>query len=200
VITDASYNSKTMSEDQTRQLIARQRSALYREGQFGDNRLAYVDETGAMRQGVPGPSEASSLRGQSPIAYDLGRANPPTAATPVSAMEASQQLKAGGAAKAAFEGVAAQANRMSASSPTDPSRRDAAPAAKAAHNNPAVAPIGTRPTGAPMGAASAAASAMSSSAKRSTTPMASSPGGWAPRGSHLWGQSSGLSSQASVWG
>jgi hypothetical protein len=203
------FGPKGLSEEQSRQLIARQRSALYRDGQFGGDKTGsgYVDETGALRHGLPGHSGPSSLRGQSPMTFDIVRAHPPADApgsaldaaaaqiSPVGAIgdgsransTASPQLHSG-AAKAAFESVMAQATRTTASSPTDSSNHDSVPAAKGTQN-PAVAPIGTRPNG----------SGTVTAAKRAATPLAS-PGGWTPPRSNLWGQSSGLSSQASVWG
>lgn len=112
-----------MSEEETRELIARQRSALYGEGPFAE-KSGYVDETGVVRtgnpghsgppsirgasplnydgagpfrSGLPGPNDAASLRGQSPLTQDL-RGNPPPhaeAGTPVSAAEAAQASLAG---------------------------------------------------------------------------------------------------------
>lgn len=63
------YGNKALSEDETRELIARQRSALYGEGPFAD-KGGYVDETGAVRTGVPGHSGPPSLRGASPLNYE----------------------------------------------------------------------------------------------------------------------------------
>lgn len=223
VLTETNY-SKGMSEDETRQLIARQRSALYGEGLFSE-KTGYVDENGNVRAGIPAASGPSSLRGASPMTFDLGRSKPPTegaTATPVSAVETSQQVSpigggamgadsgsranstrspqpntgAAAAARGAFDGPAAQVSRTTTSSPVDSAKQDLAPGSKQMQNS-TVAPIGTRPSGTPVNAATAAASAASS--KRSTTPLAS-PGTWGGRGNAVWGQPPGLSSQASVWG
>ena len=107
-----------MSEEETRELSARQRSALYGEGPFAE-KAGYVDETGVVRTGVPahsgppsirgasplnyegagpyrsglaGPNDAASLRGQSPLTQDMRGGPPPhpDAGTPVSAAEAAQ--------------------------------------------------------------------------------------------------------------
>lgn len=112
-----------MSEEETRELIARQRSALYGEGPFAD-KAGYVDETGVVRTGVPahsgppsargasplnfdspgslraglpGPHDASSLRGQSPLTHEL-RAPPahPDGGNLAPAAESAQASLAGG--------------------------------------------------------------------------------------------------------
>ncbi|KAE9583107.1 hypothetical protein CGMCC3_g1110 [Colletotrichum fructicola] len=210
VVSDIPYGNKAMSEEETRELIARQRSALYGEGQFAE-KGGYVDETGAVRPGVPGHSGPSSLRGQSPLTYDITRGPPPhgDANTPVSVTDGpgpiagppgEQGSRAGSTAspqpnapnnKSAFESAVSQAAaRTNNSSPGGSPPRQEMPGSKPAQT---VAPIGTRPSGTPTGASN-------SSSKRSTTPLAS-PGGWG-RGNGVWGpQSSGLSQPpASVWG
>ncbi|KAF6802874.1 hypothetical protein CSOJ01_11298 [Colletotrichum sojae] len=211
LVTDIPYGNKAMSEEETRELIARQRSALYGEGPFAE-KGGYVDETGAVRPGNPGHSGPSSLRGQSPMTYDIARGPPPhgDSHTPVSATEGGpgsiagppgdQGSRPGSTAspqpnapnnKTAFESAVNQAAaRTNNSSPGgSPPRQELPAGSKPAQ---AVAPIGTRPSGTPSG--------NSTSSKRSTTPLAS-PGGWG-RGNGVWGpQSSGLSQPpASVWG
>ncbi|KAI9163971.1 hypothetical protein HJFPF1_05606 [Paramyrothecium foliicola] len=195
-------NNKHMSEEETRELIARQRSALYGEGPFAD-KSGYVDENGNVRPGVPGPngpSGPSSLRGHSPLAFDgIGRAPPsadtrtpgsvadPTTAPadPSPRPQSTTSPSIGGPTNKVFDNAVGPQSRTSTSSPTGGSPpRDLAPGSKGG-----VAPIGTRPSGTPSGAASS---------KRSTTPMGTS-GGWG-RGNGVWGQSSGLGAQASVWG
>ncbi|GKT42506.1 uncharacterized protein ColSpa_02687 [Colletotrichum spaethianum] len=202
-----------MSEEETRELIARQRSALYGEGQFAE-KGGYVDENGVVRPGVPTHSGPSSLRGQSPLTYDATRGPPPhgDAHTPVSATDVgpgpiagppadqgsrggsttSPQPNASNSNKSAFESAVSQAAaRTNNSSPGgSPPRQELPAGSKPAQT---VAPIGTRPSGTPSGAST-------SSSKRSTTPLAS-PGGWG-RGNGVWGpQSSSLSQPpASVWG
>ncbi|KAF9879469.1 hypothetical protein CkaCkLH20_03012 [Colletotrichum karsti] len=207
LVSDIPYGNKAMSEEETRELIARQRSALYGEGQFAE-KAGYVDETGAVRPGVPGHSGPSSIRGQSPLTYDVTRGPPPhgDANTPVSATDgpgpiagppgeqgsragstASPQPNVSNSNKSAFESAVNQAAaRTNNSSPGGSPPRQELPGSKQT-----VAPIGTRPSGTPTGA---------SNSKRSTTPLAS-PGGWG-RGNGVWGpQSSGLSQPpASVWG
>ncbi|KAM3539209.1 hypothetical protein ARSEF1564_007867 [Beauveria bassiana] len=200
---NAGNNSKHMSEEETRELIARQRSALYGEGPFAD-KTSYVDESGNIRKGVPGPSGASSLRGASPMTFD-GMGRPPAdVGTPTSANDhapgqselsprpnstASPQTAA--PTNKVFDNAVGIQSRTSASSPTGASPpRDLALGSKPGQQGATVAPIGTRPVGTPTSGAQA---------KRSTTPLATS-GGWG-RGNGVWGQSSsGLGAQASVWG
>ncbi|KAF4459185.1 hypothetical protein FALBO_14061 [Fusarium albosuccineum] len=193
--------NKHMSEEETRDLIARQRSALYGEGPFAD-KGGYVDETGNVRTGAPGPSGPSSIRGHSPLAYDsIGRAPPAGEAgtpgsagdvngppEPTSRPQSTASPQTAGPTNKMFDNAVGPQSRTSTSSPTGGSpSRDLAPGSK--QNQSGVAPIGTRPSGTP---------ATTASSKRSTTPLAS-PGGWG-RGNGVWGQSSGLGAPASVWG
>ncbi|KAM5348992.1 hypothetical protein ACJ41O_008815 [Fusarium nematophilum] len=197
------HGNKHMSEEETRDLIARQRSALYGEGQFAE-KAGYVDETGAVRPGAPGPSGPSSIRGHSPLAFDnIGRGPPGEAGTPGSAGDANgppteptsrpqstASPQTAGPTNKVFDNAVGPQSRTSTSSPTGGSPpRDLAPGSKPNQTGATVAPIGTRPSGTP---------ANSGSSKRSTTPLAS-PGGWG-RGNGVWGQSSGLGAPASVWG
>ncbi|OAQ67414.1 hypothetical protein VFPFJ_06184 [Purpureocillium lilacinum] len=203
VLTDVAQQSgKHMSEEETRELIARQRSALYGEGPFAD-KSGYVDETGNMRPGAPVASGPASLRGPSPLTFDnIGRA--PSGAeipTPGSASDHAQtnpsprpqsttSPQTAGPTNKAFENAVGPQSRTSNSSPTGGSPpRDLAPGSKPGQAGAPVAPIGTRPSGTPSAGASG---------KRSTTPLTSS-GGWG-RGNGVWGQSSGIGAQASVWG
>lgn len=204
VLTDVpQHNSKHMSEEQTRELIARQRSALYGEGPFAD-KTGYVDESGNMRSGIPGPSGPSSLRGPSPLAFDsMGRSPPGESVTPGSMSDhnaiagdpssRAQSISSphtGIPASKVFENAVGTQIRTNTSSPTGgTSPRDLAPGSKAGQTGSSVAPIGTRPAGAAMASASA---------KHSATPLTPS-GGWG-RGNSVWGQSSGLGAPASVWG
>jgi len=213
-----------MSEEQTRQLIARQRSALYGEGQFGEQ-PGYVDEMGAHRSGAPSVGGPSILRGQSPMTYDLNRGMPPPAdgtteaqATSIGAVGEStsralstaspQPTTAGSAAavaaaaKAAFEGIGNNVSRTNASSPTDSTKHDHTPGLKLGQN-PSVAPIGTRPLGAvpvvaPVAAITAPNGMASSAINLSSTPVVSP--SWSRGNTSVWGQASGLGTQASVWG
>ncbi|KJZ75834.1 hypothetical protein HIM_04658 [Hirsutella minnesotensis 3608] len=197
------HGNKHMSEEETRELIARQRSALYGEGPFAD-KSSYVDESGNIRPGAPRPSGPSSLRGPSPLTFEgIGR-TPSIAdgATPASASDhnlpsdlsprpqSTTSPQAAGPTNKVFESAVGSQSRTSTSSPTGGSPpRDLAPGSKPSQSGATVAPIGTRPSGTPTAAATG---------KRSTTPLAS-PSGWG-RGNGVWGQSSGLGAQASVWG
>ena len=202
VLTDVSYAPKGMSEEETRDLIARQRSALYKEGPFAE-KGGYVDENGVMRTGIPTHSGPASLRGASPLAYELGRNVPGSSEAAVSGTEAGQIVaqEIGSRpnstaspqsnptnSKAVFDStIGQQANRTSTSSPGgSPPGQELPGSSKAGQGGATVAPIGTRPSGTPV---------TNSSSKRSTTPLAS-PGGWGRGG---WPQASGLGGQASVW-
>lgn len=195
--------NKHMSEEETRELIARQRSALYGEGPFAEQG-GYVDENGKVHTGAPGPSGPPSLRGASPLNYDgMPRApGGPDAGTPVSAADPSAipadpssrpastaSPQTAGPTNKVFDSAVGAQSRTSTSSPTGASSpQDLAPGSKPGQSASTVAPIGTRPSGTPTNAQT----------KRSTTPMGSSTG-WG-RGNGVWGQSSGLGTQASVWG
>ncbi|QPG98591.1 hypothetical protein C2857_007766 [Epichloe festucae Fl1] len=197
-------NNKHMSEEETRDLIARQRNALYGEGPFAD-KTGYVDESGNIRPGVPGPSGPSSVRGPSPLAFEgVGRTpSGSAAAVPGSASDhnvvsgnpsprpqSTSSPQSSGPANKAFDHAVGAQSRTSNSSPTGGSPpRDHAPGSKIGPSGATVAPIGTRPSGTPSNTAPG---------KRSTTPLTGS-GGWS-RGNGVWGQSSGLGAQASVWG
>ena len=200
--------NKHMSEEETRELIARQRSALYGEGPFAD-KSGYVDENGNIRPGAPAPNPTPSLRGHSPLAFDnMGRGGSAgDVMTPVSAADANVAIgmmdptqrpvstsspQTAGPTNKVFDNAVGAQSRTSNSSPTNASPpRDLAPGSKPGQANSTVAPIGTRPSGTPTG---------SSSSKRATTPMNTSGGGGWGRGNGVWGQSSGLGAQASVWG
>lgn len=181
---DRTLSPGSMSETERRELIARQRSALYGEGSFAETG-GYIDETGTPRPGVPGPLHgppgSSSQRGPSPLAYEYGRAPPPgiaadgpvskdgvttaspsIGATPRSRANstASPQPNLGG------NDPASQASRTNTSSPGN-SPINGKPGS-GANQGSAVAPIGTRPS--VSGSSSAANASLN---KRSTTPLAS---------------------------
>ncbi|CAG9940316.1 unnamed protein product [Clonostachys rosea f. rosea IK726] len=201
-------NNKHMSEEETRELIARQRSALYGEGPFADKN-SYVDETGNIRTGAPGPNGPPSLRGASPLTFGSASRAPPSgeASTPGSVADhasapadpsprpsSTASPQTAGPTNKVFDNAVGLQSRTSTSSPTGGSPpRDLAPGgSKSGQSGASVAPIGTRPSGTPSG---------TSSSKRSTTPLASSgSGGWGRGSGGVWGQSSGLGTQASVWG
>ncbi|KAI8632738.1 hypothetical protein F5Y19DRAFT_471908 [Xylariaceae sp. FL1651] len=228
VLTDMSYNGKSdralspgsLSEDERRELIQRQRSALYSDSHY--------DDTGASRPGVANlPTTTASQRGPSPLAFDYGR---PTAsgAEGVSQQGDSQVLSRANsnASPQSNPPTNIGATRTSNSSPTGGSPPRAGAASRVGQTGSTVAPIGTRPS-------------ISSQApnptltKSSTTPLPSplshgisasgngdesSQGpptsgapvnpssattdgynGWGNR-SGVWGNKSSLGVQASVWG
>ncbi|EMR65539.1 hypothetical protein UCREL1_7482 [Eutypa lata UCREL1] len=231
----SSYNGKPdrtlspggMSEGDRRDLIARQRSALYGgEGQ-------YVDENSAPRSGAPGlPPASSSLRGPSPLAYDYARGGAPGAGP----QAGEGQSRADNASPqsnpttnlGAFEGaIGQQANRTSNSSPTGGSPpRQGLSSEKPAQSGNAVAPIGTRPSAtsqapnpalnkrsttplpSPLSHGFTASNGGEENAQSNQTsgapsnpPSAAADGynGWGNR-SGVWGNKSSLGVQASVWG
>lgn len=172
-----------MSEEERRELIARQRSALYREGPFAESG-GYVDENGQPRTGLPGPPAIgpTGLRGGgSPLAFDYGR--PPPAevgpqgqAEPGSGSQSAaphqrsranstaspQSNPAGG--KSVFDAPGTQPARTNNSSP------GGSPSTKLPGGS-TVAPIGTRPAG---NSSNATGSAINPAlGKRSATPVSS---------------------------
>ncbi|KAK4233429.1 hypothetical protein C8A03DRAFT_38863 [Achaetomium macrosporum] len=177
---DRTISPGSMSEEDRRKLIAQQRSALYGEGPFAES--GYVDETGPVRPGLSGPPGPVALRGQSPLAYDYGRApgvhaNPgaqpsadagqgPQSAGPNEQSRAnSTSPQSNPGSKGMFDAPGTQqSNRTSASSPGGSPPRQGGPGSKPSQGS--VAPIGTRPsaTTAPMNPALS---------KRSTTPLPS---------------------------
>ncbi|PSR75250.1 hypothetical protein BD289DRAFT_496984 [Coniella lustricola] len=177
-----------LSEEARRDLIARQRSALYGEGPFSDAG-GYIDETGAPRQGLPAPHGGpANLRGASPLAYEYGRNQPghpdnatggtnAAAAAAASAAQSSTEPSMGGApltsrsssnaspqSNPGPKGPLEQTSRTSNSSPGSGSPNNAKPSA-----GKVVAPIGTRPSGS-MGNQGPAHAAL---AKQSVAPLSS---------------------------
>ncbi|CAK7215206.1 hypothetical protein SBRCBS47491_002404 [Sporothrix bragantina] len=184
---DRTLSPGSMSETDRRDLIARQRSALYGEGSFAETG-GYVDETGTPRPGVPGPHHGNmaSQRGPSPLAYEYGRAPPPGVSADGAAAKdgvasgspsigANQRSRANstaspqpnlGASDHLQQQQASQASRTNTSSPgTSPINGKPG---SSSNLGSAVAPIGTRPS---VSAASSAANPTLN--KRSTTPLAS---------------------------
>ncbi|KAH8162680.1 hypothetical protein CIB48_g5566 [Xylaria polymorpha] len=225
-VVDMSYNGKpdralspgSLSEDERRDLIQRQRSALYGDGHY--------DDAGAGRSGVPGLSTTSSQRGPSPLAFDYGRPAPGVAEG-VSQPGDSQVLSRANSNASPQSNNPANigALRTSNSSPTGGSPPRAGASSRPGQSGGVVAPIGTRPS---------ISSQVSNPAltKSSTTPLpsplshgisASGNGdenhgpptsgasgnpasatadgynGWGNR-SGVWGNKSSLGVQASVWG
>lgn len=203
-----------MSEEARRELIARQRSALYGEGPFAQAG-GYVDETGTPRPGIPvhhtGPG---SLRGASPLTYEPGPL------PPNEPMSAGPRDRASNNASPASNppgnrGPLEQTSRTSNSSPGGENGKAVA--------GKTVAPIGTRPS-APSNSQGPSNPALQ---RQSTTPLPSplnqsyhAPGGVeasTPNGSSnptsagaeapvalgSWpqrGQAWGPKAQTSVWG
>ncbi|KAL1895967.1 hypothetical protein Cpir12675_003007 [Ceratocystis pirilliformis] len=212
-MSDSPFNNKPRTDEEARELIARQRSALYGEGAFAE-KTAYVDETGAVHSGAPsivGPSVAgstgpASLRGASPMTPFDPRNIPSSVvipadsisvtdssiapiATPTSAEMPLNSLspQPGATSKALFDNPP-RSGSVSSPIGSSPARGDSGSAIKPL----SVAPIGTRPSG--------TSANVTATTKPATTPI-SSPGGWGRGGgSAVWGQSSGLGAQASVWG
>lgn len=180
---DRTLSPGGMSEDDRRDLIARQRSALYGEGSFSESG-GYVDENGTTRQGLPGSgaSVPGSIRGHSPLTYEYGRAPPPRADSIGSPADAGPGSQSAGpnersransnsspqsnpaGQKGVFDAPVQQSSRTSASSPGGSPPRQVAPGAKPGQG--AVAPIGTRPS-------LSNASGNPNMGKRSTTPLPS---------------------------
>lgn len=236
VLADMSYTGKpdralspsSMSEDERRDLIARQRSALF-GGEGG-----YPEESGASRSGIPGlPPASSSHRGPSPLTYDYGRNNAPNASEGVSQSADAQGLSRANsnaspqsnppANMGIFDSaVGQQTNRTSNSSPTGGSPPRGNGVSKPIGST--VAPIGTRPAGAqaqnpalnkrsttplpsPLSHGFTASGSDEANTGVSTTGAPSNPpsaaadgySGWGSR-SGVWGNKSNLGVQASVWG
>ncbi|KAI4596064.1 hypothetical protein KJ359_006356 [Pestalotiopsis sp. 9143b] len=210
-----SSSSNQLGEDDRRDLITRQRNALYGEGPFENG--GYVDETGAARPGVPGLSTGpSSHRGPSPLTYDY-RGAPDARRESAGSRNASPQSNPP-TNKGPFDNAIHQATRTSNSSPGGSPPRQGAPG-----QGGAVAPIGTRPSisgpsnpafnkrsttplPSPLSQgfnASASENAVGMTSGIPSNPSSAGPdgyNGWGSR-SGVWGkQSSGLGVQASVWG
>jgi hypothetical protein len=216
-----------MNEEERRELIARQRSALYGEGPYPENG-GFTDESGTPRPGTQGSNPTATRH--SPLGF-AGQNGPAENGTEQSQSQPQQQRSRANSTSSPssnqanfslFEN-AQQSSRTSTSSPGGSPPRQG----KAATGS-SVAPIGTRPT-------QAANPALN---KRSTTPLpsplsygfaateengintnnnnangdrttstASNPstaaqdvglGGWGSK-SGVWGKNS-LGVQASVWG
>jgi hypothetical protein len=164
-----------MSEEERRELIARQRNALYGEGAAYPEGAGF-DESGTPRPGTQGSGSqsATGVRGHSPLAFDnfnaqTGQVEHQQVPEPQSATQAPGQQRSRANSTSSpssnptssfslFESAAQQSSRTSTSSPGgSPPRQGKAPTSSG------VAPIGTRPT-------QAANPALN---KRSTTPLPS---------------------------
>ncbi|KAI1436408.1 hypothetical protein GGR50DRAFT_693220 [Xylaria sp. CBS 124048] len=222
-VVDVTYNGKperalspgSLSEGERRELIQRQRSALYGDGHYED--------AGANRQGATGLSTTSSQRGPSPLAFDYGRPAPVTegASQPSDSQVLSRANSNTSPKSNAPTNIGAM--RTSNSSPTGGSPPRGGASSRSGQSGGLVAPIGTRPS----------ISSQTPLTKLSTTPLpsplshgVSAPGsgdeggrmtsasgtpgnpasaavdgynGWGGR-SAAWNNKSSLSVQASVWG
>src|SRR4051812_47636094 len=165
-----------MSEEERRELIARQRNALYGEGAAYPEGAGF-DENGTPRPGTQGSGSqsATGIRGHSPLAFDhfnaqASQGDSQQVPEPQSATQAPGQQRSRANSTSSpssnptssfslFESAAQQSSRTSTSSPGgSPPRQGKAPTSSG------VAPIGTRPS------AQAANPALN---KRSTTPLPS---------------------------
>jgi len=217
-----------MGEEERRDLIARQRSALYGEGSAYQESF---DENGTPRPGTQGSGSqsATGIRGHSPLAFDQFNAQAQQeqqAQEPQSATQGPGQQRSRANSTSSpssnpnssfglFEAAQQQSSRTSTSSPGgSPPRQGKAPTT-------GVAPIGTRPNVAinpalnkqrsttplpsPLSYGYGANDDQSESKDARTTSAASNPnaqenlrGGWANKGG-VWGTKP-LGVQASVWG
>jgi hypothetical protein len=170
-----------MSEEERRELIARQRNALYGEGASYSESSGF-DENGTPRPGTQGSGSqsATGIRGHSPLAFDHFNAqssqgensNQQAAVEPQSAAgqaPGQQRSRANSTSSPSsnptssfslFESAAQQSSRTSTSSPGESPPRQGGKAPTSS----GVAPIGTRPS------AQAPNPALN---KRSTTPLPS---------------------------
>ncbi|TVY39788.1 hypothetical protein LOCC1_G006886 [Lachnellula occidentalis] len=166
-----------MSEEERRELIARQRSALYGDGSYSEH--AGFDENGTPRPGTQGSgSQSAGIRGHSPLAFDhyksqnqiegqQGNAEPHSAIGQAPGQQRSRANSTSSPSSnptssfSLFESAAQQSSRTSTSSPggSPPHQGGKAPTSSG------VAPIGTRPN-----ASQAPNPALN---KRSTTPLPS---------------------------
>ncbi|KAI0018131.1 hypothetical protein F4780DRAFT_781692 [Xylariomycetidae sp. FL0641] len=232
VLADVSYAGKPeralspggVSDGDRRDLIARQRSALYGdEGNY---------EAGAGRPGVPGVSAAQ--RGPSPLTYQYGRPDVPNAgegmAQPGEGMvpsrtnsNASPQSNPQSNMGVFENAINQQVSRTSNSSPTGGSPPGAGlpktggsavapigtrPSAVSQAPNPALGKRSTTPLPSPLshgysvsGSGEGHVQGVTSSGAPSNPPSAAADGynGWGGR-SGVWGNKSSLGVQASVWG
>ena len=217
-----------MSEEERRELIARQRNALYGEGaSFSEN--GGFDENGTPRPGSG--SQSAGIRGHSPLAFGSQGENasqPPAEPQSATSQAPGQQRSRANSTSSPssnptssfslFESAAQQSSRTSTSSPGgSPPRQGKAPTSSG------VAPIGTRPSGqaqnpalnkrsttplpSPLSYGFAANNDEGQGEKDRATSAASNPNaqgqqdvtlGWGSK-SGVWGKPS-LGVQASVWG
>lgn len=214
-----------MSEDERRDLIARQRSALYGEGPFPEG---FTDENGTPRPGTQASNPISAGARHSPLAFGdhFGAGQNSSGDNGASGEQSSQpqgqqrsranstSSPSSNPANFSLFDNAQQSSRTSTSSPGGSPPRQGKAAAGS------VAPIGTRPAQAtnpalnkrsttplpsPLSYGFAANEEKNNNADR-TTSAASNPSNAAPESGLGWGSKSGvwgknpLTAQASVWG
>lgn len=219
-----------MSEDERRELIARQRNALYGEG------AAYPENGGFDENGLPRPAtrgsgthSSAAMRGHSPLAYDHFNAQanqPETAPAENQPTQERRNSRANSTSSPSsnpqssfnlFESAAQQSSRTSTSSPGgSPPRQGKGPTSSG------VAPIGTRPMGqapnpalkprsttplpSPLSYGFAASEAKNAEKDNRATSAASNPNQAQQDAGLGWGSKSAvwgknsLGVQASVWG
>lgn len=167
----------TATEDERRELIARQRSALYGDGQFSESgSRGYVDENGISRPGTGTQSVVG--RGHSPLAFSNQTQNdasseqtdgqPTHVRSPSRANSTSSPSSNTPGNFALFESTAQQSSRTSTTSPGSSPPHQVTNGSNGKANNSSVAPIGTRPSN-----ASGAQAVNPALNKRSTTPLPS---------------------------
>ena len=162
-----------MSEEERRDLIARQRSALYGEGATYAENGGFVDESGTPRPGTQGSStQLSAGRGHSPLTFESGGGSEQSQSQQGSSQQQGQQRSRANSTSSPssnptnfslFDNAAQQSSRTSTSSPGGSPPRQGGKAAPGS----SVAPIGTRPSVAQGQASNPALN------KRSTTPLPS---------------------------
>ena len=212
-----------MSEEERRELIARQRSALYGEGPYSDSG-AFSEENGTPRPGTQGSNPTATR--QSPIGFagsngGVENGNEQSQAQPQQQRSRANSTSSPSSNQANNFSVfdnAQQSSRTSTSSPGGSPPRQGK-----AGTGPSVAPIGTRPAQAtnpalkqrsttplpsPLSYGFAANEengnksngdrATSAASNPTAAPQESSNLGWGSK-SGVWGKNS-LGVQASVWG
>ncbi|KAI1810743.1 hypothetical protein GGS20DRAFT_589246 [Poronia punctata] len=216
---DRALSPGSLTEEDRRELIQRQRTALYGEGHY--------DDAGTSRPTLHALSTTSSQRGPSPLAFDYGRQGP----GPNDGVQQpgdSQVLSRANSNASPQSNTPANigANRTSNSSPTGGSPPRSGPTSRPGLAGNAVAPIGTRPSisqasnpslnkssntslPSPLSHGMSAPGHGDEDGHGTTGPVASGNppsatadgyNGWGNR-SGVWGNKSALGSvQASVWG
>jgi hypothetical protein len=213
---DRALSPGSLSEEERRDLIQRQRTALYGDGHY--------DDASSGRSNLHGLSTTSSQRGPSPLAFDYGRQGSGLADSVQQSGESQAISRANSNASPQSNPPTGMGiNRTSNSSPTGGSPPRSGAASRPGLSGSAVAPIGTRPSisaQAPNPALTKSATTplpsplshgisasgntddnAQTSGSSGNPPSATAEGynGWGNR-SGGWGNKSNLGLQASVWG